>query len=486
MKKRSDFERAMRALDGFRRELAELEADEVDCLELESRLQEALNGIGQACMGEVLERADTQVPEVEYQGERWGNRRESPGTYQTVFGEVRLRRSIYSKGGGGRVLTPLDLRLGMVEGRYTPRMGRIMTRAKAVMTASEAAGLLQETGVAQVSEATLDRLPKAIAARYEQHRDTINAALRERETVPDAAAVVQVALDGVMVPQDGEHARPRGRKTDVSAEPRHERRYGAPLGAIPPAAKDGENGRAWHEATVGTITFWSDEGEHLKTVYVGRMPESGQATVASELEEELHVALDQRPDLDVCFASDGDAHQWRLLEALSVPVSQDPSRGMRFLLDFYHAATYLHEAANAVLDEPAAKVQAENWKATLKEYPDGADRVLKSMRYFRNRETRAKGKELIDKSINYLARQARAGRLDYKAALDANCPIGTGPTEAAAKTLVNTRMKRAGARFDQHGGQTILTFRAHLLSRRFDSLWEELDASYRGDVREAA
>jgi hypothetical protein len=304
--------------------------------------------------------------------------------------------------------------------------------------------------------------------------------------VPEAAVLVQVGLDGVMVPQDGERARPRGRKTEVSAAPRHEQRYGAPLGPAPPAANDGAQGRAWHEATVGTIAFWDEDGNHLKTVYVARMPESGQATVASDLEEELHVVLDQRPDLDVCFASDGDAHQWRLLEALSVPVSQDPSRGIRFLLDFYHAATYLHDAANAVLDEPAAKVQAENWKATLKAYPDGADRVLKSMRYFRNRERRAKRREIIDKSIKYLAKQARAGRLDYKAALDANCPIGTGPTEAAAKTLVNTRMKRAGARFDQHGGQTILTFRAYLLSQRFDAVWEELHASYRGEVREAA
>jgi hypothetical protein len=162
MKKRSKPERALRALDEFRRELAELEPEEVDCLEQEGRLQEVLNEVGRACMAEVLERADTQAPEVEHGGERWGNRRDSPGTYQTVFGEVKVERSIYSKGGGGRVLIPLDLRLGMIEGRYTPRMGRIMTRAKATMTATEAEGMLQEVGVAKVSKSTLDRLPKAI------------------------------------------------------------------------------------------------------------------------------------------------------------------------------------------------------------------------------------------------------------------------------------------------------------------------------------
>ncbi len=43
-------------------------------------------------------------------------------------------------------------------------------------------------------------------------------------------------------------------------------------------------------------------------------------------------------------------------------------------------------------------------------------------------------------------------------------PIGTGVTEAAAKTVVGTRMKRAGARFSRHGGQTIMLFRTSILS----------------------
>ena len=76
--------------------------------------------------------------------------------------------------------------------------------------------------------------------------------------------------------------------------------------------------------------------------------------------------------------------------------------------------------------------------------------------------------------MNYVDAQAR------------NYPIGTGVTEAAAKTLVTTRMKRAGSRFDQHGGQTILLFRAAVLSERFDLLHEGLLATYQADVREAA
>jgi hypothetical protein len=47
-------------------------------------------------------------------------------------------------------------------------------------------------------------------------------------------------------------------------------------------------------------------------------------------------------------------------------------------------------------------------------------------------------------------------------------------------------MKRAGARFSQHGGQTVMTFRAALLSDRFDALHRELLATYTNVVRDAA
>ncbi len=478
--------RAMRALDEVRREVAELSPEEVDCDEVERQLQDVLNGVGRACMQEVFEHADTKTPEVECRGERWGNRRESPGTYETRFGQITISRSIYSRGGGGPVLVPLELRLGLVEGRYTPGVAGILTRVKALMTTKEAAALLQDVGVAQVSESTLDRLPKAVAARYEQQREQINAAIREAEVVPDAATVVQVSLDGVMVPQDGEKARARGRKSESPGCPRHERRYGALVGPTPPADKDGQPGRTWHEATVGTLAFWNEDGQHLKTIYIGRMPESGQETVATELDTELLAVLEQRPDLDVSFASDGDPHQWTLLQGISVPVCEDSDRQVTFVLDFYHAADYVHNAAQAVLDGAAANVQAEQWKATLTEYGNGAERVLKSMRYFRDRETRPKRRAAIDAAIKFLAKQARAGRMNYKAALDLGHPIGTGVTEAAAKTLVNVRMKRAGARYDQHGGQTILTFRAALLSERFHALLDELHQSYKAPVRDAA
>jgi hypothetical protein len=124
---------------------------------------------------------------------------------------VPVERSVYQRSGRGRVAVPLDLRLGIVESRYTPKMARILTRGIAVMTEEEAAAFLEEVGTAKASSSTISRIPRAIAARYETNREVIEVNLRERDVIPDEAVTVQVGLDGVMVPQDGEHARPQDR-----------------------------------------------------------------------------------------------------------------------------------------------------------------------------------------------------------------------------------------------------------------------------------
>ena len=188
-----------------------------------------------------------------------------------MFGWVTIERSVYQQAGRGRVAVPMDLRLGIVERAYTPRVARIVTRATAVMTDEEAADLLVEIGTATVSKSSISRVSRAMAARYEQRRPVIEASLRSQESIPSGAVTVQVALDGVMVPQDGEHAKPRGRKSEEPDPPRHELRYGPPL-VEPPASSDGTKGRSWHEASVGTVAFFDSDGNRLHTIYQGGGP----------------------------------------------------------------------------------------------------------------------------------------------------------------------------------------------------------------------
>ena len=478
---------AIRRVSEFRDELRKLDAASLDVVALEERVQEMVHELGRELMAEVFKRADTTASEVHIDGALWGNQQRSHVAYVTMFGAIRIERSTYQRHGRGRVAVPMDLRLGIVEGRYTPKVSRIMSRGVALMPAEDAEGFLTEVGVAKVSVSTLHRIPRNMAARYEEHRIVIEAAVREQDRVPNAAATMQVALDGVMVPQDGEHARPRGRKTEDPSPPRHEIRYG-PIRGDYPAANDDKSGRAWHEASVGTVSFWDAAGEHLRTVYIAEMPEERKATLVTRLEREVHAALEDRPDLNVVFASDGALTQWNALEAMANRLPAAATGHQMFLVDLFHVAGYLGSTAKVVEGDgtPEAKTLTMFWRETMKEFDDGTPRVLKMMRYRRDQQTNAARREAIQADIDFIANQAENGRTHYADAIARNYPVGTGVTEAAAKTLVNVRMKRAGSRFDQHGGQTVLLFRSALLSHRFNTLSEHLERTYRARVEAAA
>jgi hypothetical protein len=460
-------------------------------LQVERDAQELANEFGRGLMREAFEIANTTSSEVTVFGETWGFQRVYTGTYETTFGEVSVARSTYQQKGKGRALIPLDLRLGMVEGRYTPLVSRIASRALGSMPTSEGEALLKEIGVCVLSRSTLHRLPQAMLARVRDDMDGIEERVRAHDEIPAEACTVQVGMDGVMVPTDGDDAARRGRKTDTPAPARHEQKYGLQSGSTEPAGAqveesvaddateaptDDTQGLAWREASVGTVSFWDKGGELLKTIYLGEMPCYRKTGLAARLEREFAAVHEQRPDLHVVLASDGAPTQWEALREIAGRVLDD--KPWTELLDFFHGASRLGNAAKAIWGtSEEATVTGEHWKTVLREKIRGAALVLKSLEYQRGVADAATAKELT-KSINYLARHKKERRLGYAAAKRLHLPIGTGVTEAAAKTLVTVRMKRSGARYSDHGGYTILTLRAAILSGRFDTLSSEIESTY--------
>jgi hypothetical protein len=145
---------AERELASYRKQLRTMKGEELDLLRVEQEILEHVKGVGAEMLAEAMKRADIEAPEVRINGETWGNRRTSRGTYQSVFGPVTLERSVYQQAGRGRLGIPMDLRLGIVEGAYTPKMARVLTRGIAVMTEDDAAGFVAEVGIATASSST--------------------------------------------------------------------------------------------------------------------------------------------------------------------------------------------------------------------------------------------------------------------------------------------------------------------------------------------
>ena len=71
----------------------------------------------------------------------------------------------------------------------------------------------------------------------------------------------------------------------------------------------------------------------------------------------------------------------------------------------------------------------------------------------------------------------------YAAVRAEKLPIGCGVIEAACKTLVQQRLKRSGMRWDNEGGQAILSLRSLLKSGRFDAARKLLADTYCKDLK---
>lgn len=219
-----------------------------------------------------------------------------------------------------------------------------------------------------------------------------------------------------MVPQDGEHARARGRKTEDPDPPRHEQRYGH-VGPVPPSSTDGTLGRSWHEAAVGTVAFFAANGDRLKTTYLARMPEPFKATLTAGLEAEMKAILEERPDMNICFASDGAAPQWTALEAMRSRLPASATGHRMMLVDAFHVAEYVQLAANAAegKDTSGAKVLAATWREIIREEEGGVARVMRAMATRRSKATTKTGRADIKRAIEYVKNQHAHGRMNVSA-----------------------------------------------------------------------
>ena len=110
---------------------------------------------------------------------------------------------------------------------------------------------------------------------------------------------------------------------------------------------------------------------------------------------------------------------------------------------------------------------------TLKEDPDGIDKVIRSLRYLARKHRRRK---VIRRELAFFTSQRHC--MEYAQVREQAWPVASGPVEAANKVLIKSCMKGAGMRWPEYGtGQPILTFRAFWKSGRFDAAWRQLSCA---------
>jgi hypothetical protein len=306
----------------------------VDDLEaFEARMHAMFAAAEAEALGEELARFDLDVPVIEIAGVAHRQVLRCEETYFGSAGPIRVERSLYStRQPEERAVCPLELRAGLVDGRWTPLAAQQAAFAVAHLTPQEAEALFAKLGNMAPSKSTLDRLPKALGEVWERKREEFERQLRGQEEVPPEATAVGFSLDGVLIPmKDGERA---GKRIRAAAD-----------------GKELSGPAGYQEAGCGTLSFYDAEGEILSTLRMARMPEAKKATLKQTLTEELRHVVAMRPDLTVVKLADGAKDNWRFLRGKELPAGLE-------VLDFYHAAEHLSRALSAAYGEGNSKATA--------------------------------------------------------------------------------------------------------------------------------
>ena len=394
-------------------------------LDMESSIQEAVNGIGTLATGEALRRFDTDGAGIEIGGEKWSSKGSLAKLYQTPYGEVEVHRHVYQRGRGGKTYCPMerDARIVMTS---TPRFAMQVSHKFAAASSVQVRRDLAQNHGRVVARSYLQGVAEAVGGIAQAKEEAWSYATPKLDREVTSVAI---GIDGTCMLM----------------------------------CRDG-----YREAMTGTISLYARDGERLHTIYVGATPEYGKASFYTRMEREIEHTKGLYPEATYAGVADGAACNWDFL---------GPHTSFQ-VLDFYHATEYLADVAKAAF--PRNKAARERWLNDachdLKHKQGAATRLLKEMQELSEREQRL-SKEVRTKfeaAITYFTNHKH--QMSYAKYRARHLPIGSGVTEAACKRLVKQRLCNSGMRWVEKGAKIVLSLRALMLTPdRWEQFWGKIN-----------
>jgi hypothetical protein len=274
-------------------------------------------------------------------------------------------------------------------------------------------------------------------------QDDLSAEAQGHEPSPEPLTAEQAALplalgaDGVMVP-----FRPEG---------------GQPKGKI-----------RWREIKVGVLARLGQHRTRTGQV-VPRLVQRRLVAVLGDIDaltprlwlEALRQGIRTAPQ--VVWLSDGSRGLWRLFE-------ERFARHAMGVLDFYHAAQQLWQAAAAWLD--GRTTQARRWFAWARHrlrhgMPDGVLAALADALDVDGLPAAAR--DTLTTVYAYLARHRE--HIHYARYKELGLPLGSGMVESACKWLIQQRFKGVGMRWSEDGFNHLVHLRLAWVNGRFEALF---------------
>lgn len=417
------------------------------------RLMELMRQVCVAGFRAWLEQADCPHGTLERGGHTLRFKLASEKEFITPCGPLIVTRRLYQADHGGSTVVPLDESWGMVGQFATPEVRELAAFLVGLITPEEAEQVLEKSALCPVGRTTLKKLAGQFGQWLEQHEDVI-ADVRAAETIPAETRVLCASLDGTNL-----------RLAERGPKP------GRPI-----AGDDGELApTCFKNAMVGTVSLYGDvppeetTPTRLQTRCVARMPEESSPTFRRHFEVEVADTLARcGPDVQRVLVLDAAKSLWSYIE--SQPLFTDFQK----IVDFHHAVEHLATASDALFGKgtDAAKTWTARHRHTLLDHDDGPRRVIRAI-------DRALTKQRLSKAARTEVTQQRqffgnnADRMPYATFRARGLPIGSGPVEAAGKTLIKIRFCRSGMRWTRPGGQRILNLRTTIKSQRWNNTWPD-------------
>ena len=404
-----------------------------------------------------LERYDLQESLIEWQGRTLRFKAVSIKTFLTSFGAIPIERRLYQADPGGPGYVPLD-HLWDRDGHFaTEDVRQAACFAMAHMTAEETEQLLELCSLFHPSATAIKHIVERVSEEMEPHRKALDTTIQSSIEAPADTKVLVASMDGanVLLREPGV---PRGRPPE---RPR-------------PEEPDEPKNATYKNAMVGAISFYGavpkdHQGpERLRSFYSARMPEDRAVTFKRDFERHLEIVesnLD--PGVIKLLLCDGHRVLWNYAD--------HNERFDRYekLVDFYHTDEHLSKAAEALFGKNS--VEGKRWyakyRATLLEQDDGVEALRRSIDYHgRTRRLSQSSRKAVAMQRTFFRRNKH--RMSYASFRRRGLPIGSGPVEAACKSIVKTRLCRSGMRWSRKGGQRILNFRCYVKSRLWKEFWD--------------
>jgi hypothetical protein len=418
-------------------------------------ITEAAAAASRAVFKAFLESQDVRCAEVVVGEETFHFKCLSEKAFLSFWGPEVVARALYQNAADTRSFIPLDAAWGMRDHFMVIEVREASTFAHAQMPSEDAQALFEKCALFHPHRTQIKRLARDMENVIDAHRTQLDARIRGEEEPPPGVHALAVSMDGANVLMR-ESGGKRGRPAERPLEMRQ------------------SEDTAYRNAMVGTVTLYGavPEGEktpeRLSTRYVARMPEENAVRFKSQLEAEVAaLVLKLPPQTPKVFLCDAARSLWKYRKQSVLFRTFEP------LVDCCHALEHLSLAAEAVFGKGAQEAIQwfERYTTVLIEKDDGARRVLRSMDYYANaRSLSASQRTAYKQQRKFFANNA--SMMTYAQFRRRGLPIGSGPVEAACKTLIKQRLCQSGMRWSSEGGQAILDLRAYIKSARWNSMWK--------------